>query len=80
MQMTVSIPASTASSIASPAKRAGTKTMGRVRAGAVDRVGDGVEDGDALDLLAALAGRHAGDDLRAVALVPRGRGIGPRDR
>ena len=41
----------------------------RVRARLVDGVGDGVEDRDALDVLAALARRHAGDDLRAVAAV-----------
>ena len=35
----------------------------------VDRVGDGVEDRDALDVLAALAGRDAGDELRAVGAV-----------
>ena len=35
----------------------------------VDRLGDGVEDRDALDVLAALAGRDAGDDLRAVGAV-----------
>src|SRR5262249_48753451 len=40
-----------------------------VGAGLVDRLGDRVEDGDPVDVLAALAGRHAGDDLRAVALV-----------
>ena len=42
----------------------------RVRAGRLDGVDHGVEDRDALDVLAALAGRDAGDDLRAVALVP----------
>jgi len=35
----------------------------------LDRVGNGVEDGDALDVLAALARRDSGDDLRAVRLV-----------
>ena len=34
-----------------------------------DGVGDGVEDRDALDVLAALAGRDAGDDVRAVVAV-----------
>ena len=41
----------------------------RVRAGLVDGVGDGVEDGDALDVLAALARRDAGDEVRAVRAV-----------
>ena len=41
----------------------------RVRAGLLDRLGDGVEDRDALDVLAALAGRDAGDDVRAVGAV-----------
>ena len=41
----------------------------RVRAGLGDRVVEGVEDGDALDVLAALARRHARHDLRAVAAV-----------
>ena len=40
-----------------------------VRAGRVDRLGDGVEDRDALDVLAALARGDAGDDLRAVGAV-----------
>ena len=39
----------------------------RVGAGLVDRVVEGVEDRDALDVLAALAGRHAGHDVGAVA-------------
>ena len=41
----------------------------RVRAGLVDRLGDGVEDRDPLEVLAALAGRDAGDDVRAVGAV-----------
>ena len=41
----------------------------RVRARLRDRVGDGVEDRDALDVLAALARRDAGDELRAVVAV-----------
>ena len=40
-----------------------------VRPGLVDRLGDGVEDGDALDVLPALAGRDAGDEVRAVGAV-----------
>ena len=35
----------------------------------VDGVGDRVEDRDALDVLAALARRDAGDDVRAVGAV-----------
>ena len=35
-----------------------------------DGVADRVEDRDALDALAALAGRDAGDDVRPVAEVP----------
>ena len=42
----------------------------RVRARLRDRVGDRVEDRNPLDVLAALARGHAGDDLGAVALVP----------
>ena len=34
-----------------------------------DGLGDGVEDGDALDVLPALAGRDAGDELRPVGAV-----------
>ena len=41
----------------------------RGRAGGGDRVGDGVEHRDALDVLAALARRDAADDLRAVGPV-----------
>src|SRR3954447_3094204 len=41
----------------------------RVRVGLGDGVVEGVEDRDALDVLAALAGRHAGDHFGAVALV-----------
>jgi hypothetical protein len=41
----------------------------RVGAGLVDRLGDGVEDRDPLDVLAALAGGDAGDDVRAVVAV-----------
>ena len=37
--------------------------------GGLDGVGDGVEHRDALDVLAALAGRHAADDLGAVVAV-----------
>ena len=41
----------------------------RVRAGRGDGGGDRVEDRDAVDVLAALAGRDAGDDVRAVVAV-----------
>ena len=41
----------------------------RVRAVLRDRLGDGVEHGHALDVLAALAGRHARDEVRAVGAV-----------
>ena len=41
----------------------------RVRACPVDGVRDRVEDGNPLDVLAALAGRDAGNDLRPVRLV-----------
>src|SRR6266540_2817438 len=41
----------------------------RVRAGLGDSVGDRVEDGDAVDVLAAFAGGHAGDHLRPVGAV-----------
>src|SRR5712692_5998678 len=41
----------------------------RVRAGLVHRVGDRVEDGNTFDVLALLAGRDAGDDLRSVVAV-----------
>ena len=36
-----------------------------------DGVRDRVEDGDPLDVLAALARRDAGDDVRAVGAVPQ---------
>ena len=41
----------------------------RVRAVLRDRLGDGVEDGDAFDVLAALARGHARDEVRAVGAV-----------
>ena len=43
-----------------------------VRAVLVDRRGDGVHHGDAVDVLPALARGDAGDDLRAVVAVARG--------
>ena len=71
MQITVPIPASTASKIASAAKRAGTKIIDVFGARLRDGIGDGVEHRHALDVLAALAGRHAGDELRPVRAVPQ---------
>src|SRR5215217_752125 len=65
------MPASAASRIESRREARRDEDHRRVRAGLVDRLGDRVEDWDPLDVLAALAGRHAGDDLRAVALVVR---------
>ncbi len=44
----------------------GTKMMRGVGAGFLDGLGHGVEDGEALVLVAALAGRHAADDVGAV--------------
>ena len=41
----------------------------RIRVGLLDRIHDRVEHWDAFDILAALAGRDAGNDVRAVALV-----------
>jgi hypothetical protein len=41
----------------------------RVRAGLLYGVGDGVEDGNSLDVLACLARRDAGDDSRPVVAV-----------
>ena len=70
MQMTVAMPASTASNIASAAKRAGTKTMAVLAPVSRDRLLHRVEDGDPLDVLTALPRRHPGNDLRPVGLVP----------
>src|SRR5262245_3608128 len=52
-----------------------------VRVGLADRVGDRVEDRDAVDALPGLARRHARDDVRAVRLVARGveGALAPRD-
>ena len=50
-------------------KAGGHEDERRVRAGLVDGVRDGVEHRDAFDVLAALAGRDARDDVRAVGLV-----------
>ena len=69
MQMTVPMPG-----VDGLVDRVGGEARGdedhrRVRARLGDRVGDRVEDRDPLDVLAALAGRDAGDDLRAVGAV-----------
>src|SRR5439155_12588694 len=42
-----------------------------VRAFSVDGLGDRVVDGDAVDVLPALAGRDSGDDLGAIGPVPQ---------
>ena len=47
----------------------GHEDQARVRTGLLDGLRDGVEDGDALDVLAALAGRDAGDEVRPVGAV-----------
>ena len=52
----------------------------RVRAGLPDRLGHGVEDRDTLDVLAALAGGDAGDELRAVGAVAQTVEASPRCR
>ena len=53
------MPASAASRIESAAKRGGTKIIAVFAPVSVDGLVEGVEDRDALDVLAALAGRHA---------------------
>ena len=62
------IPFSIASSTASLVKAGGTVTTepSTGRAVVLDRLGDGVEDRDAVDLAALAAGGDAADDLRAV--------------
>ena len=69
MQTIVPMPASIASYIASAANGAGTKTIAVFAPASAHRGGDRVEDRDALDVLAALSGRHAGDDVRPVRAV-----------
>jgi hypothetical protein len=66
MQTISATSASAASMIASAAKGGGTKMTEAVAPVCLDGVADGVEDGDAEDLLAALAGGDAADDLGAV--------------
>ena len=63
MQTTSSMPASTASRIASAANGGGTKIIDALAPVASHGLGHGVEDRDALDRLAALAGRDAADHL-----------------
>ena len=74
-QTTRPMPASAASIIASRAKRAGTKSTATSAPVAATAARDGVEDGHALDGLAALARRDAGHDVRA-----RRRACAPRER
>ena len=70
MHTTSPTPASAASRIASAANRGGTKIIDVFAPVAAHGVGDGVEHGDALDVLPALAGRDAGDDVGPVRAVP----------
>jgi hypothetical protein len=44
---------------------------GRIRAGVGNGIGHGVEYGDALDVLATLAGRHPRDDVCPVVAVAK---------
>ena len=67
--ITVPRPASTASYDRVGGEPRRHEDQRRVRLRVLDRVGDGVEDGDPLDVLAALAGRDARDDVRSVAPV-----------
>ena len=60
------MPASAASRIASAVNAGGHEDHRRVGAGLLDGLGDGVEHRQAVDRLAALAGRDAADHLRAV--------------
>ena len=64
-----STPASAASRIESAAKRGGTKIIAVLAPRLGDGLGPRVEDRDALDVLAALAGRDAADDVGAVGAV-----------
>ena len=67
--MISSMPASSASRIESAAKRGGTKIIAVLAPGLRDRLVEGVEHRDPLDVLAALARSHAADDLGAVVAV-----------
>ena len=67
--ITVSTPASIASSIAAAAKRAGTKTIEVLAPRSSTASRDRVEDRHPLDVLAALARGDAGDQVGAVVAV-----------
>ena len=67
--ITVSTPDSIASSIAGAAKRAGTKIIEVLAPASSTASRDRVEDRHALDVLAALAGRDAGDEVGPVGAV-----------
>ena len=64
--ITSSTPAAAASRIESAAKRGGTKIIAVFGWTCVDGLLPAVEHRDALDVLAALAGGHAADDVGAV--------------
>ena len=72
MAITVLMPASTASRMASAVKAGGHEDHRGVGAGLLDGLGHGVEDRQALDRFAAFAGRDAADHLRAVFQAPLG--------
>jgi hypothetical protein len=75
MQTTRRQPASAASMIASAAPTGGTKMHDTSAPSCLHGLLDGVEDGDlVLELLAAAAGRDAGDDLGAVGDAGLARG------
>ena len=61
--MISAMPASSASRIESAAKRGGTKIIAVLAPVSLDGLVEGVEHRDALHVLAALAGRHAGHHL-----------------
>ncbi len=67
--MISSTPAAAASRIESAAKRGGTKIIAVFGGAALRGLPPAVEDGNAVDVLAALAGRDAADDVRAVCAV-----------
>ena len=67
--MISSMPASSASRIESAANRGGTKIIAVLAPCSFDGLAEGVEDRDPVDVLAALARGHAGDDLGSVVAV-----------
>ena len=71
MQITVPMPASTASYTASAANGAGTKIMAVFAPCSVTAVDDRIEDGHSLDVLAALPRGHTGDEIRPVGAVAK---------